>query len=88
MKFFSTIVAVVAMAASASAAFSSCGSSTDSLKLGSVTYTPNPPKVGQDICVTLTGSLSKPVTGGQISISATFCKLITFLRVSFYFRKN
>ncbi|KAG0046941.1 Phosphatidylglycerol/phosphatidylinositol transfer protein [Gryganskiella cystojenkinii] len=66
MKFFSAIVAVVAMAASAQAAFSSCGSSSDSLKLASVSYTPNPPKVGQNVCVTIKGTLSKPVTAGSI----------------------
>ncbi|GJJ68586.1 hypothetical protein EMPS_00932 [Entomortierella parvispora] len=73
MKFFSAIVAVAAMAASASAAFSSCGTSSDSLTLGSVSYTPNPPVVNQNICVTLSGTLSKPVTtGATISVTATF----------------
>ncbi|KAF9340697.1 Phosphatidylglycerol/phosphatidylinositol transfer protein, partial [Linnemannia elongata] len=34
---------------------------------------PQPPKVGQNLCITLNGSLSKPVTtGSQIRVTATF----------------
>ncbi|KAF9094899.1 Phosphatidylglycerol/phosphatidylinositol transfer protein [Mortierella sp. GBA35] len=73
MKFITTAAALIALASSATAAFSSCGSSTDSLKLTSVTYTPNPPKVGQNVCITLNGSLAKEVTAGSsIRVTATF----------------
>ncbi|KAG0076898.1 hypothetical protein BGZ90_008027 [Linnemannia elongata] len=64
MKFIATAAALIALASSATAAFSSCGSSTDSFHL---------PKVGQNLCITLNGSLSKPVTtGSQIRVTATF----------------
>ncbi|KAI1314472.1 Phosphatidylglycerol/phosphatidylinositol transfer protein [Mortierella claussenii] len=73
MKFISAAVAVLALASSASAAFSSCGSSKDTFKLSGVSYTPNPPKVGQNVCITVQGSLSKPVTqGASIHVTATF----------------
>ncbi|KAG0205674.1 hypothetical protein BGX28_002745 [Mortierella sp. GBA30] len=73
MKFFSTVAAFVALAASASAALSSCGSGSDDLQLSGLTYTPNPPKVNQNVCVTIKGTLSKPVTdGSKIRVSATF----------------
>ncbi|KAG0254477.1 Phosphatidylglycerol/phosphatidylinositol transfer protein [Mortierella polycephala] len=73
MKFFSTIVAVIALATSASAAFSSCGAADDDFTFSGVTYTPNPPKVNQDVCITLTGSLKDDVTAGAtIHVSATF----------------
>ncbi|KAF9186315.1 hypothetical protein BGZ51_002888 [Haplosporangium sp. Z 767] len=73
MKFFSAIAAVIALATSASAAFSTCGSATDDFNFSGVTYTPNPPKVNQDVCITLTGTLKNPVTAGAtIRVSATF----------------
>ncbi|KAF8937887.1 putative phospholipid transfer protein [Dissophora ornata] len=73
MKFFSAVVAAIALATSASAAFSSCGSSTDDFQLSSVTYTPNPPVVGQSVCITIQGTLSTPVTqGATIHVTATF----------------
>ncbi|KAG0375946.1 MAG: hypothetical protein J3R72DRAFT_441458 [Linnemannia gamsii] len=73
MKFIATAVALIALASSATAAFSSCGSASDSFHLSSVTYTPNPPKVGQSVCITLNGSLSKEVTAGAtIRVTATF----------------
>ena len=76
MKFITTAAALIALASSATAAFSSCGSSGDSFQLGSISYNPNPPKVGQNLCITLNGSLSKPVTtGSTIRVTATFCKL-------------
>ncbi|KAK3826022.1 MAG: hypothetical protein J3Q66DRAFT_113253 [Benniella sp.] len=73
MKFFTAVVAAIALATSASAAFSSCGSSTDDFQLSTVSYTPNPPKVGQSVCITLKGTLSKQVTqGASIRTTATF----------------
>ncbi|KAG0006331.1 Phosphatidylglycerol/phosphatidylinositol transfer protein [Entomortierella chlamydospora] len=73
MKFFASVAAAVALAATASAAFSSCGSSSDSFSLSSVSYTPNPPKVGQDVCITLSGTLSAAVTDGAIlAVTGTF----------------
>ncbi|KAF9909516.1 Phosphatidylglycerol/phosphatidylinositol transfer protein [Linnemannia zychae] len=73
MKFIATAAALIALASSATAAFSSCGSSSDSFSLSSVTYTPNPPKVGQNVCITLNGSLSKEVSAGStIRVTATF----------------
>ncbi|KAF8934897.1 Phosphatidylglycerol/phosphatidylinositol transfer protein [Haplosporangium gracile] len=73
MKFIATAAALIALASSATAAFSSCGSSTDSFHLGGISYTPNPPKVGQNLCITLNGSLAKPVTtGSTIRVTATF----------------
>ncbi|KAF9932606.1 Phosphatidylglycerol/phosphatidylinositol transfer protein [Linnemannia zychae] len=73
MKFIATAAALIALASSASAAFSSCGAATDSFHLSSVSYTPNPPKVGQNVCITLNGSLSKAVTAGSsIRVTATF----------------
>lgn len=44
MKITSAVATVLALAASASAAFTSCGSSSDDFTFGSVSYTPNPPK--------------------------------------------
>ncbi|KAF9172474.1 Phosphatidylglycerol/phosphatidylinositol transfer protein, partial [Mortierella sp. AD010] len=36
-------------------------------------YTPNPPKVGQDVCITLSGTLSAAVTqGATLAITGTF----------------
>ncbi|KAF9542207.1 Phosphatidylglycerol/phosphatidylinositol transfer protein [Mortierella hygrophila] len=73
MKFIATAAALIALASSATAAFSSCGSSSDSFNLGGISYLPNPPKVGQNLCITLNGSLSKPVTAGStIRVTATF----------------
>ncbi|KAG0288106.1 Phosphatidylglycerol/phosphatidylinositol transfer protein [Linnemannia gamsii] len=73
MKFTATAAALIALASSATAAFSSCGSASDSFSLGSITYTPNPPKVGKDICITLNGSLKAPVsTGSSLHVTATF----------------
>ncbi|KAF9582147.1 hypothetical protein BGW38_000583 [Lunasporangiospora selenospora] len=73
MKVFATVSAVLALAASASAAFSSCGSASDSLTLSGITYTPNPPKVGQNVCITLKGTLKKEVAqGATIRTTATF----------------
>ncbi|KAG0238342.1 Phosphatidylglycerol/phosphatidylinositol transfer protein [Actinomortierella wolfii] len=73
MKFFSAITALAAFAVSVQAALTSCGTSTDDLQLTSLSYTPNPPKVGQDICVTLKGTLKKEVTqGASIRIVGTF----------------
>ncbi|KAF9939274.1 hypothetical protein BGZ65_011004 [Modicella reniformis] len=62
-----------ALATTASAAFSSCGSATDDFQLSSVSYTPNPPKVGQNVCITLQGTLSNAVTqGATIRTTATY----------------
>ncbi|KAG0310394.1 hypothetical protein BGZ97_012591 [Linnemannia gamsii] len=73
MKFTATAAALIALASSATAAFSSCGSSSDSFSLGSISYTPNPPKVNQSLCITLKGTLKTPVTAGStIRITATF----------------
>ncbi|KAG0303072.1 Phosphatidylglycerol/phosphatidylinositol transfer protein [Dissophora globulifera] len=73
MKFFTAVIAAVALASSASAAFSSCGSSSDEFHLSSVTYLPNPPKVGKDVCITLNGALTTAVTqGASIHVTATF----------------
>jgi hypothetical protein len=80
MKFITTAAALFALASTATAAFSSCGSSGDSFQLSSVSYTPNPPKVGQNVCITLNGSLAKQVTSGAtIRVTATFCKPLSFL---------
>ncbi|KAF9113416.1 Phosphatidylglycerol/phosphatidylinositol transfer protein [Mortierella sp. AM989] len=73
MKFFTAVAAAIALASSASAAFTSCGSSSDQFKLSSVSYSPNPPKVGQDVCITLSGSLSTAITqGATLKVTATF----------------
>ncbi|KAF9979363.1 hypothetical protein BGZ73_000057 [Actinomortierella ambigua] len=72
MKFFSALVALAALTISAQA-FTSCGNSADDLQLSSVSYTPNPPKVGKDICVTLKGTLKTDVTAGaMIRVVGTF----------------
>ncbi|KAF9896947.1 hypothetical protein BX616_006458 [Lobosporangium transversale] len=65
MKFFSVTAIALALASSASAAFSSCGAATDSFQLSGISYAPNPPKVNQNVCVTVNGSLSKPVIQGS-----------------------
>ncbi|KAG0371025.1 hypothetical protein BC939DRAFT_437484 [Gamsiella multidivaricata] len=73
MKFFTAAVAALALASSASAAFSSCGSSSDEFHLTGVTYTPSPPKVNQDVCITVKGTLATPVAqGATIRVTATF----------------
>ncbi|KAF9344601.1 hypothetical protein BGX26_004125 [Mortierella sp. AD094] len=73
MKFFASAVAAIALATTASAAFTSCGSSSDSFHLSSVSYTPNPPKVNQQVCIKLTGTLSSPVTqGASLHLTGTF----------------
>ncbi|KAF9573432.1 Phosphatidylglycerol/phosphatidylinositol transfer protein [Mortierella alpina] len=72
MKFFTAVVAVVALASSASAALSTCGSATDDFQLTGLTYTPNPPKVNQKVCVNVKGKLNKDVTAGaKIKVTAT-----------------
>ncbi|KAG0268339.1 Phosphatidylglycerol/phosphatidylinositol transfer protein [Actinomortierella ambigua] len=72
MKFFSTLAALAALTISAQA-FTSCGKATDDLQLTSVSYTPNPPRVGQNICVTLKGTLKKEVTqGAMIRVEGKF----------------
>ncbi|KAF9942695.1 Phosphatidylglycerol/phosphatidylinositol transfer protein [Mortierella antarctica] len=72
MKFFSAVVAIVALASSASAALSTCGSASDDFQLTGLTYTPNPPKVNQRVCVNIKGKLSKAVTNGaKIKVTAT-----------------
>ncbi|KAF9436957.1 hypothetical protein BGZ76_002460 [Entomortierella beljakovae] len=83
MKFVSAIATVIALAATTSAAFTSCGSSTDTFTLASVSYTPNPPKVGQDVCITLNGSLSAPVTdGAQLRVTGTFIGITVYDQTS------
>ncbi|KAF9205321.1 Phosphatidylglycerol/phosphatidylinositol transfer protein [Haplosporangium sp. Z 27] len=73
MKFFASAVAAIALATTASAAFTSCGASSDSFHLGSVSYTPNPPKAGQQVCIDLTGTLSAAVTqGATLTVTGTF----------------
>ncbi|KAG0017334.1 hypothetical protein BGZ80_008392 [Entomortierella chlamydospora] len=73
MKFFASAVAAIALATTASAGFSSCGSSSDAFTLSSVSYTPNPPKVGQQVCIKLSGTLSTPVTqGATLTVTGTF----------------
>ncbi|KAF9414137.1 Phosphatidylglycerol/phosphatidylinositol transfer protein [Podila epigama] len=73
MKFISAAVAAIALATSVSAAFSSCGSSSDDFAFGSVSYTPNPPKVKQNLCITLKGNLKNNVTDGStLRLTATF----------------
>ncbi|KAF9374710.1 hypothetical protein CPB97_011941 [Podila verticillata] len=73
MKITSAVATVLALAASASAGFSSCGSASDDFAFGSVSYTPNPPKVNQQLCITLTGTLSNQVTAGaSLHLTATF----------------
>ncbi|KAG0351551.1 Phosphatidylglycerol/phosphatidylinositol transfer protein [Podila minutissima] len=73
MKITSAVATVLALAASASAAFSSCGSASDDFAFGSVSYLPNPPKVNQQLCITLKGTLKKEVTAGaSLRVSATF----------------
>ncbi|KAF9310327.1 hypothetical protein BG000_008148 [Podila horticola] len=73
MKITSAVATVLALAASASAAFSSCGSSTDDFAFGSVSYVPNPPKVNQQLCITLKGTLKNEVTtGATLHLTATF----------------
>ncbi|KAF9205320.1 hypothetical protein BGZ49_004181 [Haplosporangium sp. Z 27] len=72
MKFLASAIAAFALAASASAQFTSCGSSSDSFQLSSVSYTPDPPVVGQQVCITLNGALSAPVTqGATLKVSAS-----------------
>ncbi|KAG0246001.1 hypothetical protein B0O80DRAFT_446558 [Mortierella sp. GBAus27b] len=83
MKFFAAVAAAIALATSASAAFSSCGASSDDFQLSSVTYTPNPPKVGQSVCITLNGSLNKAVTqGATIRTTATFWGITAYDQTS------
>ncbi|KAG0085129.1 hypothetical protein BGZ93_000372 [Podila epicladia] len=73
MKITSAVATVLALAASASAAFSSCGSASDDFTFGSVSYTPNPPKVNQQLCITLKGTLKTEVTAGaSLRVTATF----------------
>ncbi|KAI9239845.1 hypothetical protein MVEG_05289 [Podila verticillata NRRL 6337] len=73
MKITSAVATVLALAASASAAFSSCGSASDDFAFGSVSYNPNPPKVNQQLCITLKGTLKNQVTtGASLHLTATF----------------
>ncbi|KAG0006333.1 Phosphatidylglycerol/phosphatidylinositol transfer protein [Entomortierella chlamydospora] len=73
MKFIASAVAAIALATTVSADFTSCGSPNDTLTLSNVSYTPNPPKVGQQVCITLNGTLSAPVTqGSNLTVTATY----------------
>jgi len=84
MKFFTAVVAIVALASSASAALSTCGSASDDFQLTGLTYTPNPPKVNQKVCVKVKGKLAKAVTAGaKIKVTATVCKSSGRRRCSF-----
>ncbi|KAF9172473.1 Phosphatidylglycerol/phosphatidylinositol transfer protein [Mortierella sp. AD011] len=73
MKFIAFVVATVVLATTVSADFTSCGSPNDTLALSNVSYTPNPPKVGQQLCITVNGTLSEPVTqGANLTVIATY----------------
>ncbi|MEV6477713.1 ML domain-containing protein [Streptomyces sp. NPDC051657] len=45
--------------------WSSGGSANDSFTIGSVACDPHPPVRGNDLTVTLTGTLAEPITGGS-----------------------
>jgi len=55
-----------------SVVFSSCGGKGDTLKIKSITISPDPPVVGQSVSITVTGRLSrKLMRGTQMELVAT-----------------
>ncbi|KAK3826019.1 MAG: hypothetical protein J3Q66DRAFT_113190 [Benniella sp.] len=73
MKFFTAVVAAIALATSVSAAFSSCSSSTDDSQLSTVSYASQPSQGRPERLHHLKGALKKEITqGASIRTTAIF----------------
>ncbi|KAI8604887.1 hypothetical protein EDD21DRAFT_440773 [Dissophora ornata] len=73
MKIFLAITTALMLASTVAASFSSCASSSSAMQFYHATFTRNPPAPGQDMCVTIVGRLSKPITAGAtLHVTASF----------------
>ncbi|KAI8604340.1 hypothetical protein EDD21DRAFT_441263 [Dissophora ornata] len=66
MKFFTAllILLIAAFASAQSPLFSNCTADTTDLTVTSFTMTPYPLCINQNVCITITGTLSEPITSG------------------------
>ncbi|KAF8937788.1 hypothetical protein EDD21DRAFT_383005 [Dissophora ornata] len=81
MKFFAAIAAlVVATVANAlSPAFTNCATGTTDMTVTGFTLSPYPLCIGAQVCATITGTLSAPVTsGGAISIQGKYLGRVVY----------
>eukprot|EP01119_Soliformovum_irregulare_P019446 TRINITY_DN6153_c0_g1_i1.p1 TRINITY_DN6153_c0_g1~~TRINITY_DN6153_c0_g1_i1.p1 ORF type:complete len:177 (-),score=24.58 TRINITY_DN6153_c0_g1_i1:212-742(-) len=56
--------------------WSSCGDSSYKLTVTSLTFTPNPPVVGQDVTIVAVGSSSENINGGNIHINLAYGPIV------------
>ncbi|KAF9991939.1 hypothetical protein BGZ80_008306 [Entomortierella chlamydospora] len=73
MKFFAATIALVAAAvANAQVTWTDCSSGSD-LAVSSMTLSPYPLCIGENVCATITGTLSAPVTSpATLTIIGTY----------------
>jgi cathepsin B len=64
---------VVALATAQS--WTNCGTASDKFQISSLTFNPNPVLVGQNLNVQLSGSLSSPITSGNVAVSVSYLGL-------------
>jgi len=80
---FRPLVGASALIGASAQSFTSCNTEDAHLKEFTMTSSPDPPVVGEDVTFTITGALDKQVTAGEIDISVK-AGFITFpLKVPF-----
>ncbi|GJJ78027.1 hypothetical protein EMPS_10386 [Entomortierella parvispora] len=80
MKFFAAIAALaVAAVANAQYTFTNCATGATDMTVTGFTLNPYPLCAGQNVCATITGTLSNPVTsGGSLSVIGRYLNKIVY----------
>eukprot|EP00026_Physarum_polycephalum_P018222 Phypoly_transcript_19735.p1 GENE.Phypoly_transcript_19735~~Phypoly_transcript_19735.p1 ORF type:complete len:124 (+),score=14.10 Phypoly_transcript_19735:108-479(+) len=83
------ILLLVVFAAFVSAdIWSNRGTSSDHLKISTVTITPDPPVAGQNLTVSASGVLDESVTNGTVNLVLKYDSFITILKKTYLLCDN
>jgi len=55
-----------------------CGSSTDHFSISNVTITPDPPVIGENLTISISGTLDETITGGNAYVWAKWKNILVY----------